>query len=331
MTRLRRLVTECKTALLILFLTSTCLLFMGYLGVFEYVGDVPNSLTFIIPIYYTLSLPICLYISSIIIWTFKETRRDIIPSVVTLFGLVFFIPGLFINLIPLLVPSLVGRGSVFSYLVLHPIFTLLNLNGLGLLLSLPYLLILIVVFSISIILCFLGVCIGCQFKREKPDCFKSRRQKAGTNLIVVFLITYLLFFQAWRLFDGLPFPGRFASMQARHEWGIATLSNSYETVADGLKTCSLITNRIGNVRAVAPTAAANWIGSFDESGNGNALGSFVIELTGDKGAGVARVTLRSWGLLHLKGDFTYRAGWRFGRDEISFKNCPIESQRNLLF
>lgn len=310
---------EIKTALLVLFLTSICLYFMGYIGVFEYVGRVPKSLTFILPLYYMLSLPICLYISSIIIWTFKETRRDIIPSVVTLFGLVFFIPGLFTNLIPLF-----GKGSIFSYLFLRPIF-ILNLNGIEVVLFLQCLLFLIIFFSISIILCFLGISIGSQFKREKPEPFKSRQKKALTTLIVVFLITYLLFFQAWRLFDGLPFPGRFASMQARHEWGLTTLSNSYKTVADGLKTCSLITNRIGNVRAVAPTAGANWIGSYDESGNGNVYGSFVIELTGDKGAGVARVTLRGMGSLFLKGDFTYRAGWRFGRDEISFKNCPIES------
>lgn len=145
--------------------------------------------------YFSLSLPICVYLSSLVVWTISPFQKDIIPTIVAISAFGGFLIG------SILLTNLVGLG--FSPVPALDIFFTQE----GLSRTLPYFFQNLnsskspnldqSIFSflmIPIATSFLGIFLACFIQLEKPISFKDRLQKSSIRALLTLFITFLLFF-----------------------------------------------------------------------------------------------------------------------------------------
>ena len=112
----------------------------------------------------------------------------------------------------------------------------------------------------------------------RPRLF-NRLLLTGTILIIISTPYH------WWVREG--FPGRFSSMQSRHEWALNTFRWSYSKAIQVVNQCPTITENLGEIRAIAPTEGRNYstTGWADPTQYG-----FTLEILGSEKTGTVEVS-----------------------------------------
>ena len=162
--------------------------FIGFLAL-KSLGLFPNNS----PWYFSLTVPVCVYLSALIIWLVNPAQRDIVPSLVAgsaflgfLIGAILLtnFVGLGLNPIPVLEIffSQTGLNQTLPYFLKN--FDSPNLPNL----DQPIFLFLMTPIAISIV----GIVLSCFVQFKKPELLRDRTRPAAIRAIVGFSLLLLL-------------------------------------------------------------------------------------------------------------------------------------------
>lgn len=144
------------------------------------------------------------------------------------------------------------------------------------------------------IISMIGIRLACWFKFPRSAGAVASGMRASIPIVLI-LCLY------WLHYSG--FPSVNASAQKRQAWGYGTFS-SYGSIVDYVKACKDITEKVGDIEFVSPTAGGNFFVQTDNPGTSSYRieREFTLEVVGTAGTGVAK--------LPKKGDntFTHQKG-----------------------
>jgi hypothetical protein len=182
---MRRVIVGVIVPILIILGSLLCFLALKFLGVF---ANGPS-------LYFSLTLPICVYLSSLVVWMVSQQQKDFVPGIVAVAAFGSFLLG------SMILTSSVGLGFSPSP-VLDIFFTKEGLSQ-----TLPYFfhtfkstaspnlaqpifLFLMIPIALSII----GIFLACFIQTEKPTLFKIRLRQTSIRAGITLLATFFLFF-----------------------------------------------------------------------------------------------------------------------------------------
>ncbi|MGB8697941.1 MAG: hypothetical protein WCD18_00865 [Thermosynechococcaceae cyanobacterium] len=124
------------------------------------------------------------------------------------------------------------------------------------------------------------------------------------------------------------FPGADQPLQIRHRWAEAKFGKDYQQAVALLQNCQAIQPIVGNITGIAPTKGRN----YSMSGPGETVGSFTLEVQGDRGKGIAEIRFmrpykRPLELSEGDNRFSYETQGQ-GRShlELSDENCSARNR-----
>lgn len=114
--------------------------------------------------------------------------------------------------------------------------------------------------------------------------FTQEHQSRNPTLLIARLFIPIAIVLTVLLVNQSHFPGIIASPEMRQQWAVQEFQN-YNSVANSIKQCGAIVDRLGRVNFVAPTKGQNYIVS--EPGSSGHHGELTLEVVGDKATGIA--------------------------------------------
>ena len=182
---MHRVIVGVIVPILIILGGLTCFLAFKFLGIFA------NGSS----LYFSLTFPICVYLSSSVVWMASQQHRDIVPELVAVVAFGSFLLG-----------SIILTGSVglgFSPVpVLDIFFTKEGLSQ-----TLPYFFHafkssaspnlaqpIFLFLMVPIVLSMVGIFLACFVQTEKPVLFKIRLRQTSIRAGITLLATFFLFF-----------------------------------------------------------------------------------------------------------------------------------------
>lgn len=195
-----------------------------------------------------------IYINAVIFRLYSKLNRDIVPSAVLLSSISSFILSLFIIAI-ILLSGILG-----------------NLNS-----SIPY-----IVLGIWLLLQLVGIRAGCTLKNDNYISFTVSIRKIAT--VLLFNVTLLL------VVCITDFLGVNSSIKVRQKWAYEKFRH-YPAIVNSIKENNYITDKVGQIRFVAPTKGRNL--PIDIGASSGSTSKLTLELVEKKGIGIAY--LNTWG------------------------------------
>lgn len=195
-----------------------------------------------------------IYINAVIFRLSSKPNSDIAPSAVLLSSISSFILSFFIIAIILLFGILGNLNSSIHYIVL----------------------------GILLLLQLIGIRAGCTFKNDNYISFAVSIRKIAT--VLIFNVTLLL------VVCITDFSGVNSSIEVRQKWAYKKFRH-YPAIVNSIKENNYITDKVGQIRFVAPTKGRNL--HIDIGASSGPTSKLTLEVVGEKGIGIAYLT--TWG------------------------------------